>query len=200
MKINYIIGILIVMIFLLNGCGNNGEVIQDVEDNEEDYFEKFEDQNNTDTAKEENETEETTENKNEEVDVKELINKLGQEEGLWEGEEKEKTSDGGEEEGEESASTEENLITIENFRADPDDITIKVGETVRWHNLMTYKNIILILPQKNNSNKYETKWINDLEEMLYDDSFKYTFNEVGNYKWGSKTKFDKIYGFIEVKE
>ncbi|MBW2996459.1 hypothetical protein KY332_04105 [Candidatus Woesearchaeota archaeon] len=126
-----------------------------------------------------------TAEESEDVDVKDLIKELSEEAGL---------------DTEEEVVSTGSTIVIENFRGTPEDLDIKAGTTVTWENKMTFMNIIIILPQKNDSNKYDTRWINDLVELWIDESYSYTFEEAGDYKWGSKTKFDKTYGFITVTE
>lgn len=99
-------------------------------------------------------------------------------------------------EDEEEAMVEITEIIIENFRGNPKDITIKQGTAVRWVNMMYLQNIIIILPKEDGS--YSSKWINDLKELWYNETYEYIFTKPGNYKWGSKTKFDKIYGTVTV--
>jgi plastocyanin len=171
MKTCYLIGIIaIILLLCLAGCKNAGEVVED------------------ETVEEEVSGAATVEEEGE-VDVKDLIKQLTEEAGLETEEEEE----------EEVVSTGKTIV-IENFRGNPEDLTIKAGTTVTWENGMTFMNVIIILPQKNDSNKYETKWINDLVELWVNESYSYTFEEAGNFKWGSKTKFDKTYGFITVTE
>ncbi len=122
----------------------------------------------------------------ENVDVKDLINQLSEDAGLA-------TDDS-------SNAITGSTIVIENFRGSPEDLDIKVGTTVTWVNKMSFNNIIIVLPQKEDSNKYHTTWVNDLKELWLDEEYSYTFEEAGSYKWGSKTKFDKTNGFIEVTE
>ena len=94
----------------------------------------------------------------------------------------------------------EETITIINFRGEPEDLSIKVGTTVTWKNDMeNMVQIIIILPSKE-TGVYSSKEINNVVRTLPGDSYSYIFNETGDYKWGSKTKFDKIYGFITVTE
>jgi plastocyanin len=89
-------------------------------------------------------------------------------------------------------------VTIHNFIGDPEDFSITAGTTVRWTNLMyNYQQIIIILP-KNEDGSYSSHWINDLVEINTNESYEYIFNETGTFKWGSKTKFDKIQGIITV--
>ncbi|MBR9691460.1 hypothetical protein GOV06_01615 [Candidatus Woesearchaeota archaeon] len=171
MKSHYIIGLIaIVLLLSLAGCKNAGEVVED-------------EVSGAATAEKVSE-EETAE----EVDVKDLIKQLSEEAGLETEEEAEEVT------------SESAIIVIEYFKGSPEDLNIKAGTTVTWDNQMSYKNIVIILPQREDSNKYETKWINDLVELWVNEEYSYTFEEAGSYKWGSKTKFDKINGIITVTE
>lgn len=135
----------------------------------------------------ENETVDTTEPETtEEIDNKKLFEEL---------------LGGGDEEEEVVETPESGLknVIIENFRGEPEDFSITAGTTVKWTNLMyNYQQIIIILP-KNDDGTYSSHWINDLVELNTNESYEYVFNESGNYKWGSKTKFEKIQGIITVK-
>ena len=61
-----------------------------------------------------------------------------------------------------------------------------------------FKQVILVLPYIPAEGKYSNVQINDLTIILVNESYEYTFEEAGLYKWGSKTKFDKINGIITV--
>ena len=195
MKIQYIIGIIaIVLLLTLSGCGTTGEVV-----NENDV-------SSEEIAEEETIADESSEESNEYegMDTKDLIKKLSEEAGLStedESVEEEETTEENETEEEETVESDAFEVIIESFKGNPDDFTIKVGRTVKWTNNMdNFKHAILILPKKNDSNKYETKEINDLVYLLHGESYEYTFDEAWEYKWGSKTKFDKVNGIITITE
>ena len=106
-----------------------------------------------------------------------------------------------EEEVEEDTSGELIELEIEYFKTQPEsDWSIKKGDTISWTNLMpNYVHRIAIFPEKEEgSGTYEQRWVNEVEDTLTDETYTYTFNETGKFKWGSLTKFDKIYGFITV--
>jgi len=91
-------------------------------------------------------------------------------------------------------------VTIENMAGNPEDLDINIGDTIRWTNKMpNFAQIIIILP-KNEDGTYAKKEINVLNKTLTLESYSYTFNDEGTFKWGSKTNFDKINGIITVKK
>jgi len=99
-----------------------------------------------------------------------------------------------------ATSNETKEIVIKGF--DSADLTIKAGDTVKWTNSMeNYKHIIIILPSKEDGEGFKSVWINDAFEgtILPGESYEYTFNETGDFKWGSKVKFQNIYGIITVE-
>jgi len=99
---------------------------------------------------------------------------------------------------EEVASGEKEIV-IENFRGNPKDVIVEAGTTVTWINKMYFQHIVIILPDQGDGT-YANRWINDLEELWYDESYEYTFEEAGKYKWGSKSKFEVTYGTVTVLE
>jgi len=94
--------------------------------------------------------------------------------------------------------SEEREIIIENFRGNPKDLTVEAGTTVKWTNMMYFQHIIIILPEEDGI--FSNRWINDLKEIWYEESYEYTFEEPGKYQWGSKSKFDITKGLIIVVE
>ena len=137
------------------------------------------------------------------LSTKDLIKKLSEEAGLpVEEEEGEtaveaETNEVAEETVEENTGSQTEEVIIDNFIAEPEDLSVKVGDTIKWtNNMENFKQIIVIFPQEDGS--YSTKEINDKVEIFLNESYEFTFNETGSYKWGSLTKFDKIYGIITV--
>lgn len=115
-------------------------------------------------------------------------------EGDEEGEEDDEETDGGEATG---PITED--IIIENFKAEPSDVTIGVGDNVKWTNEMpNFKHLIVIYPQREDGT-YSKANINEKETTLTGESYTYTFSENGSYKWFSLTKADKVRGIITVE-
>ena len=182
MRLHYaILAIAAILLIALSGCKNTGIVVE----------ENAADNKTTEAAEEQTEPTEPTGP----VDVKALLKNLSQEAGLPTEE-----SVAENETAEISAGTIYD-IAIENFRGNPDDLTIKVGDTIVWTNLMdNFKQAILILPKKANSTAYQTNEINDVVFINKNEKYNYTFNQAGSFKWGSKTKFDKINGIITVIE
>ncbi len=90
-------------------------------------------------------------------------------------------------------------VSIEYFKGVPEDFSISVGTTVRWTNNMdNYRHIVIIMPWLEDEGKFSNVWMNDLEELLVNEVYEYTFDEAGSYKWGSKTKYEKVKGDITV--
>lgn len=203
MKIKYLIGIIMIcLLVFVNGCSkgddSNNLIVDDlnevsgstVEDEVQDSEAESQDSDSND--QDDIVVIEYDAETNAEL-VAELMKDLVDEDQTEVGTEE----DSGEDSTEEVASEEKEII-LENFRGDPKDITIKKGTTVKWTNMMYFNHIIIILP-KRDDNTYENRWINDdLEQLWYDESYEYTFDEVGNYKWGSKTKFDITNGKVAV--
>jgi len=183
MKAKYIAGIIaIVLLVVLSGCQKadvevSGATVKDRTDNL--------------TGKEETNK---TEDSNDGLSTKELIDKLTEEAGL----DSEKEDEAAKETS--KAVSEEATITIINFKGEPADLNIKVGTTVTWKNDMDNMIQIIVILPKREGGVYSSKEINELVRIMPGDSYSFTFTEEGSYKWGSKTKFDKIYGFIEVTE
>ena len=175
MKTSYIIGIIAVVLLLaLAGCQNAGEVVE-------------EEVSGAATAEEAGGAE------NEEVDVKELIKELSEEAGL----------DAEEAEEETTAAVSSMEVVIVNFRGSPEDFEVEAGATVKFTNDMgNFVQRIIILRQKEFSNKFETRPVNsdDLVDLMPGESYEYTFEEAGTFKWGSQTRFDKINGIVTVTE
>ncbi len=183
MKAHYLVGILaIVLLLALSGC-KTGEVV------------------NPDVVEEtSNETEEAGGSEDEEIDVKALLNQLSEEAGLETDDGEDEVNESEESDEEEITSSDVKEVTIVNFKGIPEDFDIAVGTTVKWTNEMdNFMQIIVIYPQKNDSNKYEQMPVNDIIELLHGESYEYTFENAGTFKWGSKTKFDKIVGIITVE-
>ena len=189
MNIKYLILALTILSLALSGCG------EDTSDNVVDEL----------PGEEDSAADTETENL-EELSTKEAIEQAYKEAGLLDDSEDEETEDESEQEAEEEttaaatpAGNSEHNIIIQNFRGTPDDLDISVGDTITWTNLMTnYKQIIIIMPWVTSEGKYDDKWINDVKEILTNETYSYTFNESCKYQWGSKTKFDKINGEITV--
>lgn len=91
-------------------------------------------------------------------------------------------------------------IVIENFAGTPANLDIKVGDTVVWNNQMQTVNPITILAEKDGGG-YEQRGINEpLVRTLPMETYEYTFEQAGKFKWGSLTKFNLCYGIITVTE
>jgi len=197
MKLNYLILGLAIISLILAGCSadGTGNVVNELP-SEADSTEEV--------AEEDVEVIESLEG----LSTKEMIEKLSQDAGLIDADEETDEEDADEETDEEDADEEtdeetttsgNNSISILNFRATPDDLSINAGDTVTWTNEMdNFIQIIIILPYEVEEGKYSNKEINDLIELAKDESYEFTFEEAGVYKWGSKTKFDKINGIITV--
>lgn len=198
MKTYYIIG-LILVILLLAGCQEKvGEVVEDnlSEDTTETSTEYV---NDSESVLEDNITvEDTTEQENqtseENKSVTELYEELSEEVGL------ETDDDESDEDVETQTASDNPEIIINNFRGDPSDLNVEKGTTVKWINKMHFQNVIIILPQEEDSSGYSNKWINDIKKLWINESYEYTFNQTGKYQWGSKTDFDHIQGIITVTE
>jgi plastocyanin len=201
MKIKYLIGIIMIcLLVFVNGCskGDDSDNLVDdlneisgsaVEDGVQDSEAESQD---SDSNEQDVVVIEYDDKTNAEL-VAELMQDLVDEDNAEEESSDEEAYD------EEVVVNEPKEIILEYFRGDPKDVTIDVGTTVRWTNMMHFNHIIIILPKRKDDNTYENRWINeDLEQIWYDESYEYTFNEVGNYKWGSKTKFDITNGKIVV--
>ena len=198
MKIKYIsIIIMICLLFLVNGCKNdkdNENIIENIDEIENSDSVKIIGDGESDIVDEAEESSDVVIIEYDEVNgtnadvVAELMKDLVDE-------------DGGEDETEEEEDVEvvdENQeIIIENFIGDPKDITIEEGTTVKWANMMYFKHIIIILPSREDGT-YSNNWVNDLKELWHNESYEYIFDEAGKYKWGSKTKFDKTRGIVTV--
>ena len=61
-----------------------------------------------------------------------------------------------------------------------------------------YKQIIVIYPFIISEGIYSNEPINSINEIWTGEEYSYTFDKSGKYKWGSKTKFDRIQGIITV--
>lgn len=98
---------------------------------------------------------------------------------------------------EESGETIE--LEIEYFRTEPDsDWTINKGDTIQWTNKMPNYVHRIALFNEEEDGTFGQRWFNEVEDTLTGETYSYTFNETGKFKWGSLTKFDKIYGYITV--
>jgi plastocyanin len=183
--IAYVCTIAVILLFVFSGCKKTGEVVD-------------QETGTTANASQQNQAE-TNVGGTKVDDVKALLKNLSKEAGLPTDEEEEETVDEGGIE-EETTETSEHTILVANFKGTPSDLKINVGDTVVWKDEMeNYKIVILVLPELNDSNVYSSKEINDAKETFYNESYSFTFTEAGEYKWGAKPKFDKIYGFITVK-
>lgn len=187
-KLRYLILAMgVILLLFVSGCGKekvSSNIVEELhgEDGSEDVV--------IEEAVAEESAEEVGDEEN--LSTKELIEKLSKEAGLISDDEEET-----EEEVSDETGPEIKEIVIENFKANPKDLSIKVGDTVRWTNLMpNFKHIIIILPDGDGT--YSSRYINDVQDILLDESYEYTFNEAGKYKCGSKTKFDKVWGIITV--
>ncbi|MBW2981894.1 hypothetical protein KY343_03385 [Candidatus Woesearchaeota archaeon] len=209
MKLNYLnITIIICLLILISGCGSSDN---DVEEEESFIVEDIDEvQNNSvviigsgEARSQNSDSAEETEEEDSNVAVieydeetgtnadlvRELMEDLVDQDAITE--EEDSTED-------EETVDEEREIVIENFRGNPRDIIIEKGTTVKWTNLMYFKHIIIILPERGDGT-FENRWINeDLVELWYEESYEFTFEEEGKYQWGSKTKFDVTKGVVTV--
>ena len=193
MRAHYIIGIIaIVLLLALSGC-KTGEVIE------------------VDNVVEDEATEEaggTANSEEEDVDVKELIKELSEEAGLEPEEDTTEESsddstetDSSEESDatEEESSTDAKTITIDNFEGTPEDMDIKVGETIKFTNEQeNFQHVIGILPEVNG--KYSSKPSNGWHPILPGESYEHKFEEAGRFQWVSKSNYPDTKGEIEVTE
>jgi plastocyanin len=197
MKIKYLMGIIMIcLLVFVNGCskgtGGSGFVVDNIDEvSGSDTVDIVEDDVQDSDSNEQDDVVviEYDDETNAEL-VAELMKDLVDED---------KQTEEEQEQDEDTESTgEKKEIIIENFRGDPKDITIEKGTTVKWTNMMYFNHIIIILP-KRDDNTYSNSWINkDLEQLWYEESYEYTFDEVGNYKWASKAKFDITNGKVAV--
>ncbi len=61
-----------------------------------------------------------------------------------------------------------------------------------------YKHIILILPWDEDEQKYSNVWINDLEEILVNEVYEYTFEEAGECTYADGV-FTTLSGKIKIE-
>jgi plastocyanin len=203
MKIKYLIGIIMIcLLVFVNGCSKGDDSDNLVVDDLNEVSGSAVDDNRQDS---EAESQDSDSNEQDDVVVieydaetnAELVAEL-MKDLVDEDQTEEDTEEDGSEDSTEEVADEEKEIILDNFRGDPKDVTIEKGTTVKWTNMMHFSHVIIILP-KRDDNTYENRWINeDLEQLWYDESYEYTFNEVGNFKWGSKTKFDITNGKVVV--
>jgi len=69
--------------------------------------------------------------------------------------------------------TEQNIILIQNFQYTPQDLTIKVGETVTWTNKDSMKHTVT----SDDGSELNSTYIDT------DTSYVHTFNQVGEYPY-----------------
>lgn len=183
MKIEYLIGILIILLVALSSCATiETNVVDELPGESGDEVVVI---SSEEGAVIEEETEETNE-----TNVSALIQEAYEEAGLIENDT---------EETEEETVTSTNRILIEYFKGYPEDMSIDVGESITWTNMMdNFKHLVIVLPYDEVDQSYSIVPINDLQYILKNDMYTYTFNESGTYKWGSKTRFDKVQGIITV--
>ena len=181
MKFKYLFGIIaIVLLLTLSGC-KSGEVV------DENLSGNTVSESGGDEGIDVEIEQETTD---ENLSNKELIEKLSKEQGIVVDEDEEETV----------AESEDVTITIENFEGDPEDVDIKVGTTVTFLNEQeNFKHVIGITPWENG--KYTSKPIeNEWHPILEGESWSYTFEEAGKFRWLSKSNYPDTQGEIEVTE
>jgi amicyanin len=69
--------------------------------------------------------------------------------------------------------TEQNIILIQNFQYTPQDLTIKVGETVTWTNKDSMKHTVT----SDDGSELNSTYIDT------DTSYAHTFNQIGEYPY-----------------
>lgn len=190
MKTNYLITIFAILLISLTACAT-------IETNVvEELPEETEETTVVVISEEGGVVEETEEVEETETNVSVLIEKAYEDAGLIDNSsetEESNSSDANE------TSSEVKEVSIEYFKGVPEDFSISVGTTVRWTNNMdNYKHIVIIMPWIEDEGKFSNAWMNDLEELLVNEVYEYTFDEAGSYRWGSKTKYDKVKGEITV--
>jgi len=187
MKINYLVGIIaIILLLALNGC-SSGEVIDGAATNEGAGGSEGEAEDIEVEVEQDGDSEVTEEQQ--EMDVKDLIKELSEEAGLDSDEEEEETAE---------VVSGDVSIVIDNFQGDPEDVEIEIGATVTFVNEQeNFKHVIGINGWENS--KYSSKTIDDeWHPLLPGDSWSYTFEEAGNYRWVSKSNYPDTQGKIIV--
>jgi len=199
MKIHYIIGLVaIVLLLSISGCKDTGEVVEE-DDNgvsgattSEDQKDATETEQTDDSTEQENQTDDE-----EEVDVKELYEQLSEEAGLnTEDSDEDNTS----EESSEEATADDQTIVIDNFQGDPEDLDIKVGTTVTFVNEQENFQHVIGLRKEVNGMYSGNDVVDDWHPLLPGESYEYTFEDVGNYQWMSKSNYPDTTGEIVVTE
>lgn len=198
MKTRYLIlGIFVLLIMV--GCGTN-------KNNEDNVVDELPTDAEVDDTNTDMEKSDEIPAEYEGLDTKELIKKLSEDAGLEtdDGEDTEENDDNTtntENDDSEDLTSEPGVkeISIENFKGVPSDITVNAGDTVRWTNNMdNFKQVVIVCAEEEKRYNCNSP-INNKVEILQGESYEFTFEEDGSYKWGSITKFDKIYGIVTVK-
>lgn len=182
MKISTIICIsAIIAVILLSGC-EKGEIDGNVVDELPDDNGTGQD-SVTVTEEQSSETEGL-----EGLTTQEMIDKLSEEQGLdTEDTSEEPADDANESEEENETSTSGNLreIVINDLAANPEDLVIKIGDTVKWTSQQkNYKHILIVFSL--NDEDYRDQIAGPFE-LLYGDSAEHTFDREGMFQYWSKT-------------
>ena len=180
-----------VVMLLISGCSTKEEVTGDV-------VEELSDATEEDVVVEENPEVSETEDL-EGLSTKEMINKLSEDAGLPVEEESTETSaNESSEESETETSATVNEIVIEDLSSSPENLNIKVGDTVKWiSNQKNYKHIIIVRSMDDETYKDQ---VAGPFALLYTDSAEFTFENTGKYDYYSKPCHDSVNGDITVTE
>ncbi len=186
MKIHYIFGLIaIVLLLSISGCKDAGEVVEDNTTDDGVSGASTAENQNTDTVDQGNDS---TDNN---TDVKDLYDQLSEEAGLDAGEEENSTED---------TTETEYTIVITNFKGDPEDIEIKVGDTVTILNEQENFKHVVGFRKEVNGIYSGNKAIDDWHPLIPGESYEYTFEEAGNFQWLSKSNYPGTSGEIKVTE
>ena len=132
------------------------------------------------------------------LSTQEMIDKLSKEAGLPVKESSESEETVVEESSEEETTGTVHEIVIETLSVSPADVSIKVGDTVRWiDNHKNYKHIIVIRSMDDGTYRDQ---VTDPIVLLYGETGEFTFEKAGKYDYYSKPAYDSVNGDIVVTE
>lgn len=195
MKMRNIIWIIAIFAMLIfSGCSDStageeatGQVVDDLDSEVDDL--------DSEVVVEESETDGL-----EGLSTKEMIEKLSGTESSEETTEIETTEEGSEESEseEDSETTTANEIVIVDLAPSPENLNVKVGDTVTFTSKQkNYKHIIMIVSMDDDTYKQQ---VGGPFTLLYTDSAEFTFENPGKYLYYSKPAYDQVKGDIVVVE